>query len=114
LNRGSQRASEIPILETEGPRRAQDQAEVVRLTKRGQPLSLSRKEFDLLAALLAKENAVVPRLELMRAVWGYAGSVITRTIDTHIAELRRKLEDNPRLPEHILIVPTIGYRLRRG
>jgi two-component system alkaline phosphatase synthesis response regulator PhoP len=84
------------------------------VTKRGEAVSLSRKEFDLLAALLAKENVVVPRLDLMRAVWGYADSVITRTIDTHIAELRRKLEDNPRMPEHILTAPTIGYRLKRG
>ena len=84
------------------------------VTKRGEAVSLSRKEFDLLAALLEKENAVVPRLDLMRAVWGYADSVITRTIDTHIAELRRKLEDNPRMPEHILTAPTIGYRLKRG
>ena len=84
------------------------------VTKRGEAVSLSRKEFDLLAALLAKENAVVPRLDLMRAVWGYADSVITRTIDTHIAELRRKLEDNPKSPEHILTAPTIGYRLKRG
>ncbi len=84
------------------------------VTKGGQAVGLSRKEFDLLAALLAKENCVVPRLDLMRAVWGYADSVITRTIDTHIAELRRKLEDNPRAPEHILTAPTIGYRLKRG
>lgn len=84
------------------------------VTKRGAAVSLSRKEFDLLAALLEKENVVVPRLDLMRAVWGYADSVITRTIDTHIAELRRKLEDNPRMPEHILTAPTIGYRLKRG
>jgi two-component system response regulator VicR len=84
------------------------------VTKRGEAVSLSRKEFDLLATLLEKENAVVPRLDLMRAVWGYADSVITRTIDTHIAELRRKLEDNPRMPEHILTAPTIGYRLKRN
>ena len=84
------------------------------VTKRGEAVSLSRKEFDILAALLEKENVVVPRLDLMRAVWGYADSVITRTIDTHIAELRRKLEDNPRMPEHILTAPTIGYRLKRG
>jgi two-component system alkaline phosphatase synthesis response regulator PhoP len=84
------------------------------VTKRGEAVSLSRKEFDLLAALLEKENAVVPRLDLMRAVWGYADSVITRTIDTHIAELRRKLEDNPRMPEFILTAPTIGYRLKRN
>jgi DNA-binding response OmpR family regulator len=83
------------------------------VTKHGEAVSLSRKEFDLLVALLVRENAVVPRLELMRAVWGYADSVITRTIDTHIAELRRKLEDNPRSPDYILTAPTIGYRLKR-
>ena len=83
------------------------------VTRDGVPVSLSRKEFDLLATLLAREESVVTRLELMREVWGYSDSVITRTIDTHIAELRRKLEDNPRMPEHILTVPTIGYRLRR-
>ena len=82
------------------------------VNKDGQPVSLSRKEFDLLAALLARGGAAVPRLELMRQVWGYAESVITRTIDTHISELRRKLEDNPRTPEFILTVPTIGYRLK--
>ncbi|HYM59903.1 MAG TPA: response regulator transcription factor [Thermoanaerobaculia bacterium] len=83
------------------------------VTKAGEPVALSPKEFDLLAALLARQNAVVPRPQLMRAVWGYADSAITRTIDTHIAELRRKLEDNPRSPEHILTAPTIGYRLKR-
>ena len=83
------------------------------VTKNGQPVALSRKEFDLLAALLTHAGAAVPRLDLMRQVWGYADSVITRTVDTHVAELRRKLEDNPRAPEHILTVPTIGYRLKR-
>jgi DNA-binding response OmpR family regulator len=83
------------------------------VSRNGEPVSLSRKEFDLLMALLVRSDAVVPRLELMRLVWGYADSVITRTVDTHIAELRRKLEDNPRAPEHILTVPTIGYRLKR-
>jgi len=83
------------------------------VTRDGVPVSLSRKEFDLLLTLLARGESVVTRLELMREVWGYSDSVITRTIDTHIAELRRKLEDNPRVPEHILTVPTIGYRLKR-
>jgi two-component system, OmpR family, alkaline phosphatase synthesis response regulator PhoP len=82
------------------------------VTKGGDQVSLSRKEFDLLLTLLDRPNIVVSRLELTRAVWGYADSVITRTIDTHIAELRRKLEDNPHEPEHILTAPTIGYRLK--
>lgn len=83
------------------------------VTRAGDPVSLSRKEFDLLAALLSRADAAVPRLDLMREVWGYSDSVITRTIDTHIAELRRKLEENPKTPDHILTVPTIGYRLKR-
>ena len=49
----------------------------------------------------------------MRQVWGYSDSVMSRTIDTHIAELRRKLERNPAEPRHILTVRKVGYRLRR-
>ena len=63
-------------------------------------------------ALLARRDAVVSRLELMKNVWGYADSVVTRTVDTHIAELRRKLEDDPSAPVHILTVRKIGYRLK--
>jgi two-component system alkaline phosphatase synthesis response regulator PhoP len=78
----------------------------------GAPVDLAPKEFDLLIALLARRNAVVSRLELMKNVWGYADSVVTRTVDTHIAELRRKLEDDPGEPKHILTVRKIGYRLK--
>ena len=49
----------------------------------------------------------------MQQVWGYADSVITRTIDTHIAELRRKLELDPANPHLIVTVRKVGYRLRR-
>ena len=80
--------------------------------RRGEPVSLAPKEYDLLVALLARRNAVVSRLELMKNVWGYADSVVTRTVDTHIAELRRKLEDDPGEPRHILTVRKIGYRLK--
>jgi two-component system, OmpR family, alkaline phosphatase synthesis response regulator PhoP len=78
----------------------------------GASVDLAPKEFDLLIALLARRNAVVSRLELMKNVWGYADSVVTRTVDTHIAELRRKLEDDPSVPVHILTVRKIGYRLK--
>ena len=78
----------------------------------GASVDLAPKEFDLLIALLARRNAVVSRLELMKNVWGYADSVVTRTVDTHIAELRRKLEDDPSAPVHILTVRKIGYRLK--
>ncbi|HZS60076.1 MAG TPA: helix-turn-helix domain-containing protein [Gemmatimonadaceae bacterium] len=46
----------------------------------------------------------------MREVWGYDEQVLSRTVDSHIAELRRKLEDDPASPRHIITVWTIGYR----
>ena len=81
------------------------------VTRGGQPVELAPKEFDLLVALLRRRGAVVSRLELMREVWGYDDAVITRTIDTHVAELRRKLEADASAPRHILTVRKFGYRL---
>jgi DNA-binding response OmpR family regulator len=83
------------------------------VARRGQPVDLAPKEYDLLLALLDAGEAVVPRLELMRRVWGYSDAVVTRTIDTHVAELRRKLEADPARPAHLLTVRKVGYRLRR-
>ena len=82
------------------------------VTRDGEAVELAPKEFDLLVALLARPNSVVSRMDLMRHVWGYADSVVTRTIDTHIAELRRKLEEDPAEPRHILTVRKVGYRLK--
>jgi DNA-binding response OmpR family regulator len=84
-------------------------ARVVR--RRGQVVELAPKEFDLLLALLKSRGAVVSRLELMTRVWGYSSAVVSRTVDTHVAELRRKLEDTPSAPRHIVTVRKIGYRL---
>lgn len=75
-------------------------------------IELAPKEFSLLLALLRARGAVVSRLQLMREVWGYSSAVVSRTVDTHIAELRRKLEENPAAPRHILTVRKTGYRLR--
>jgi two-component system, OmpR family, alkaline phosphatase synthesis response regulator PhoP len=81
------------------------------VTLRGAPVELAPKEYDLLIALADRNGAVVKRLDLMRQVWGYSDAVITRTIDTHVAELRRKLESDPGHPRHILTVRKVGYRL---
>jgi len=83
------------------------------VTRNGAAVELAPKEYDLLLALLDRDGAVVSRLDLMRRVWGYSDSVVTRTIDTHVAELRRKLENDPARPSHILTVRKVGYRLRR-
>ncbi|HEY5218726.1 MAG TPA: response regulator transcription factor [Gemmatimonadaceae bacterium] len=74
-------------------------------------VALSPKEFDLLITLVRRRGAVVSRLELLKEVWGYSADVMTRTVDIHIAELRRKLEDDPSKPKHILTVWKAGYRL---
>lgn len=77
----------------------------------GVPVSLRPKEFELLMALLRRDGAVVSRDELLQDVWGYDDSVVSRTVDTHIAELRRKLEDDPTVPRWLLTVRKAGYRL---
>jgi len=79
--------------------------------KDGQVVPLSPKEFDLLLTLVRRRGAVASRVELLREVWGHRVEVMTRTVDIHIAELRRKLEDDPSAPRHILTVWKAGYRL---
>jgi DNA-binding response OmpR family regulator len=79
--------------------------------KDGQLVALSPKEFDLLLTLVRRRGAVASRVELLREVWGHRVEVMTRTVDIHIAELRRKLEDDPSAPRHILTVWKAGYRL---
>lgn len=79
----------------------------------GASVELSPKELDLLLALARRDGAVAPRQELLEEVWGYAEDVVSRTIDTHIAELRRKLETDPAHPRHILTARKAGYRLKR-
>jgi len=82
--------------------------EVVRA---GVPIALRPKEFDLLMALVQRDGAVASREELLQEVWGYDDSVFSRTVDTHIAELRRKLEVDPAAPQWLLTVRKAGYRL---
>lgn len=83
------------------------------ITRRGEPVSLAPREFDLLLALYDRNGGVISRQDLLREVWGHRGAVLTRTVDIHVAELRRKLEDDPAEPQHILTVWKKGYRLRR-
>jgi two-component system alkaline phosphatase synthesis response regulator PhoP len=84
------------------------------VTRRGQPVELSPMEFALLVALLSRRGATASRLDLLQEVWGHSAAVVTRTVDTHIAELRRKLEEQPAHPTHILTVRKVGYRLAGG
>jgi DNA-binding response OmpR family regulator len=82
-------------------------------TRAGIPVALSPKEFDLALALARRGGRVASRQELLTEVWGYRAAVLTRTVDIHVAELRRKLEADPARPRHILTVWKKGYRLER-
>ncbi|MBI3449031.1 MAG: response regulator transcription factor [Acidobacteria bacterium] len=83
------------------------------VTRSGKAVDLAPKELDLLLALLRHDEAVVSRLDLLHEVWGYSADVVSRTVDTHVAELRRKLEEDPANPRHILTARKAGYRLKR-
>ena len=80
--------------------------------KKGEKLRLTPLEFELLHALLKREGAVASRKELLKEVWNHPEEVVSRTVDTHIAELRNKLEETPSDPDYILTVPKIGYKLK--
>ena len=82
-----------------------------RVRKAGVEIALRPKEYDLLLELLRHRGQVRSRLELMQSVWGYSSAVITRTVDTHMFELRRKLEGDAARPRHIMTIRGIGYRL---
>jgi two-component system alkaline phosphatase synthesis response regulator PhoP len=108
LRRGSNGAS--ASLDHFGAVRVDRAARTV--TRDGQPVALAPMEFELLLALLDRRGAVVSRHDLMRQVWGYDASIVSRTVDTHVVELRRKLEVDPAEPRHILTVRKAGYRLQ--
>ena len=80
--------------------------------KDGESVSLAPLEYDLLLALFDRRGAVATRHELLREVWGHSAAVVSRTVDTHILELRKKLERDPARPRHILTVRKTGYRLQ--
>jgi two-component system alkaline phosphatase synthesis response regulator PhoP len=79
--------------------------------KGGRPVELTPRAFDLLIALLEGGGAIVSRMSLLTRVWGYRSAVLTRTVDVHVAELRRKLEDDAANPRYILTVRKSGYRI---
>ena len=82
-----------------------------RTVRRGdQPCTLTPKAFELLLALIRRGGSVASREELLKEVWGYGAFVLSRTVDSHVAELRRKLEVDAAHPRHILTVWKSGYR----
>jgi len=79
---------------------------------RGQAVDLSRKEFDLLALLISESGHVVTRKQCMERIWRDRKMGDSRTLDTHVKRLRKKVESNPADPRHVLTVRGIGYRFK--
>jgi DNA-binding response OmpR family regulator len=77
-------------------------------------IDLTPSEFDLLAALMSTPGRVFSRLDLLDVIQGVRYEGYERTIDTHVKNLRAKVEDDPRKPRHIETVYGVGYRLNKG
>ena len=95
------------ILEVGDLRLDQERHEVL---KTGQPVDLTPTEFKLLVTLMENPGRVFTRAELLEAVQGVAFEAYERTIDVHIKNLRRKIEDDPGHPHYIETVRGVGYR----
>jgi two-component system alkaline phosphatase synthesis response regulator PhoP len=76
----------------------------------GEEIELSPREFKLLRYFIEHQGEVITRDQLLDAVWGYDSFPLTRTVDTHIAKLRQKIEDDPGNPHHIVTVHRAGYK----
>ena len=79
--------------------------------RHGTRIFLTTREFELLQFLAERQGHVAMREEILRIVWGYQESTLTRTVDNFIARLRRKIENDPRHPQHILTAHGGGYYL---
>jgi DNA-binding response OmpR family regulator len=82
-------------------------------TKAGRDLHLTAREFSLLKLLAACEGQVVSRETILNKVWEYEKYPTTRTIDTFVYNLRRKIEDDPSAPKHLVTVPWSGYKFQK-
>jgi two-component system, OmpR family, alkaline phosphatase synthesis response regulator PhoP len=82
------------------------------ITRDGKKVALSAREFQLLRHFMEHPGETIPRSELLQEVWGYEDGTFTRTVDVHIASLRRKVEKDPKHSKLILTVLGTGYKLK--
>jgi DNA-binding response OmpR family regulator len=83
----------------------------LRATKAGRALALTDREFEILRHLAGRDGRLVTRTELLQLVWGYREAPVTRTVDSFIFRLRRKIERDPHHPRYIRTAHGDGYRL---
>jgi DNA-binding response OmpR family regulator len=115
-----------PTVATPAPERSPAQAGIVTFSdvvvdlrahsvhRNGVVIALSPRGYALLATLVTRPDEVITRSQLLREIWGYSSDVMSRTVDMHIMELRRKLEVDPANPRHFCTVRKTGYRFTRG
>ena len=80
--------------------------------KNGRPIYLTSLEFALLRFLIDHQDKVLSRNEILDGVWGKDVHVYDRTVDTHMGHLRKKVEDDPANPRHVIGVRGVGYRFK--
>jgi DNA-binding response OmpR family regulator len=80
------------------------------VTRAGEAVNLTPKAYELMMALIKRKGAVATRVELLREVWDHRAIVLTRTVDSHMAELRKKLEHDAADPKHFITIWKVGYR----
>ncbi len=79
-------------------------------TKAALAIELTPREFRILRYFIDHADEVVTRESLLNHVWGYDSSAFTRTVDTHMARLRQKIENVPGEPRHLITVHRVGYK----
>jgi len=82
-------------------------------SKAGRDVHLTAREFRLLRLLASREGEAVSRETILSEVWEYDKFPTTRTVDTFLYNLRRKVEDDPAAPKHLITVPWLGYKFQR-
>jgi DNA-binding response OmpR family regulator len=80
------------------------------VTRDGEPLRLTAREFELLWFMASHPRRVFAREQLMRRIWGYSAAVDTGTVTVHMRRLREKIEEDPSRPRHLETVWGVGYR----
>ncbi|RLP11381.1 response regulator transcription factor [Propionibacterium australiense] len=109
MRRGREEESVPDVLESGGVRMDVERHEI---WVRGEPVKLTRKEFDLLEVLIRNAGRVMPRAQLIGRVWGtdYVGD--TKTLDVHVKRLRGKIEEDPAHPVLLITVRGLGYKFQ--
>jgi DNA-binding response OmpR family regulator len=84
------------------------------VVRSGRDVPMTPLEFDLLLFLMCNRDCILTRERILHFVWGHEQLIATRTLDVHIAKLRRKLEREPECPRHLISVHGVGYRFAAG